>query len=84
METAGRAAIGVRVLHLEGCEATGSTVERIRDVASALGVSIRLERSLITTEDEAVRLRFLGSPTVQVEALDIEVAARSSRAFGLT
>jgi hypothetical protein len=31
-----------------------------------------------------VRLRFLGSPTVQVEALDIEVAARSSRAFGLT
>jgi hypothetical protein len=81
LETTGRAAIGVRVLRMEGCEATASTVERIRDVASALGVSIRLELSLITTQDEAVRLRFLGSPTVQVEALDIEVAARSSRAF---
>ncbi len=76
--------IGVRVLHLDGCEATPPTVRLIRDVAAALGVPIRLERVEVGSEAEAVKLRFLGSPTVQINGLDIEVDARSARAFGLT
>lgn len=84
MMTRTRPPIGIRVLHMEGCDAVSPTVERIREVATALGLPIRLERRLITTQDQATRLRFLGSPTVQVEGLDVETEARGSRAFALT
>jgi len=74
----------VKVLYMEGCEATPPTVELVRDVAAGLGVSISLERVLIETADQAAALRFLGSPTVQVDGHDIEPAARDSLDFGLT
>ena len=74
----------LKVLYMEGCEATPPTVELVRDVAAGLGVSISLERVLIETADQAAALRFLGSPTVQVDGHDIEPAARDSLDFGLT
>ncbi len=77
-------AIGVRVMYLEGCDATPRTVQLVQDVAAALGVRICLEQVAVTTEDEAAQLRFLGSPTVHVNGLDIDVEARSNREFGLT
>ncbi len=76
--------IGVRVLHLDGCEATPRTVRLIRDVAAALGVRIRLERVEVGNQAESVTLRFLGSPTVQIDGLDVEAEARPAQTFGLT
>ena len=74
----------VKVLYMEGCEATPPTVELIQDVAAGLGVSVSLERVLVETADQAAALRFLGSPTVQVDGQDIEPEARDSLDFGLT
>ena len=74
----------VKVLYMEGCPATPAAVDLIRDVALGLGVSISLERVLVETADQAAALRFLGSPTVQVDGHDIEPEARDSLDFGLT
>jgi hypothetical protein len=68
---------------MEGCDATRSTIQLVQDVAAALGVRICLERVAVTTEDEAAEMRFLGSLTVHVNGLDIDVAARSDQTFGL-
>lgn len=76
--------IGVRVMYLKGCDATPPTVQLIQDVATALGVRICLEQVAVTTEAEAAQMRFLGSPTVRVNGLDIDVEARSTQGFGLT
>jgi len=74
----------VTVLYMDGCAATPPTVALIRDVAAALGLPISLERVLIETSEHATATRFLGSPTVQVDGQDIEVAAQNALDFGLT
>ncbi len=74
----------VTVLYMDGCPATPPTVDLIRDVAATLGLSISLEQTLIETPEHATATRFLGSPTVQVDGQDIELAARNARDFALT
>lgn len=76
--------LNVRILYTEGCANTPQTVQRVRDVAQMLKIPIEIEQVLVTTEDQANELRFLGSPTVQVNGRDIDPAARTANAYGLT
>ncbi|MCP4541024.1 MAG: hypothetical protein GY832_28140 [Chloroflexi bacterium] len=76
--------IDITVLYTEGCAATPATIELIRQVAEKKGVPFRLQKILVASPDQALQLEFLGSPTVQVNGLDIEPSARSSTAYGFT
>jgi hypothetical protein len=69
---------------MDGCGATPTTVGLIQEVAAALGAAVSLEQMRIETQAQAVAMRFLGSPTVQVNGQDIEPEARASLDFGLT
>lgn len=73
----------VKVLSTEGCLHTPPTIELIQKVADAQGITIKLEKIVITTPDEANEHRFIGSPTVQIEGLDMEQSARDSVYFGI-
>jgi hypothetical protein len=53
-------------------------------VAQDLGIAIEIRKVLVTTQDQADELRFLGSPTVQVNGQDIDPAARTASSFGFT
>jgi hypothetical protein len=74
----------VRILYTEGCANTPQTVRRVREVAQDMGVAIGIEQVLVTTQEQADTLRFLGSPTVQVGGQDIDPAARTASTFGFT
>jgi hypothetical protein len=76
--------IDVRVLYTEGCANTPQTVRRIRDVARDLGIQIAVHQVRVTTQDQADELRFLGSPTVQIDEHDIDPVARTANTFGFT
>ena len=45
------------------------------------GVPAPVEEIMVADLDSAERLRFLGSPTVRVDGLDVEPAARDSRDY---
>ncbi len=75
-------AVRVKVLSTEGCASAPETVERIRETAGELGVEIALEEVLVATEEEAVAQRFLGSPTVQVNGLDLDPSMREETKVG--
>lgn len=65
----------VEILYFDGCpnhEATRSLVER---VAAELRVQPEIELVHVPDADAATRLRFLGSPTVRVDGLDVEPGA---------
>jgi len=49
-----------------------------------MGIAIGIEQVLVTTQEQADALRFLGSPTVQVGGQDIDPAARTASTFGFT
>jgi len=76
--------IRVRILCSEGCANTPPTVELVKNVAQDLNISVNIEMVTVGTQEQARELRFLGSPTVHIDGLDIEPSARDSVAFGLT
>jgi hypothetical protein len=78
------AQVDVQVLHTEGCPHAPATLDLIRDVAAQMGMQIRLRKTLVESAEQADETRFLGSPTVQVNGLDIDPAARRSVSYGLT
>jgi hypothetical protein len=75
--------IKIRILSTEGCANTPLTISRIQETAKELAVPIHIENVVITTEEEASRNRFFGSPTVQINGVDIDPEKRESTYYGL-
>jgi len=74
--------VQIRILCSEGCANTAPTVELVKNVAQDLNIPVNIEMVMVGTQEQARELRFLGSPTVQIDGLDIEPSARDS--VGLT
>jgi len=74
----------IRVLFFEGCPNHPPVVEMASRVVQELGVDAAVEKVEVTGPAEAERLRFLGSPTVQVDGVDIEPEARTRTDFGFS
>ena len=74
----------VRIISIEGCDGTRSTIQLVQETASEMGISIEIEHVVIHTQDEARLFRHIGSPTVQINGKDIEPDARVIQRFGLT
>ncbi len=74
----------IEVLYFEGCPNLGPTIALARDVAAELGIAAEIREVEIRDGADAKRLRFLGSPTVRVNGVDIDPEAvnRTDYAFG--
>jgi hypothetical protein len=74
----------VEILYFDGCpnhEPARALVERL---AGQLGVEPEIELVEVADPDTAAALRFLGSPTVRVDGLDVEPGAEERRDFALS
>ena len=73
----------VQVLSFEGCPNHEPAVALARQVIADLGADASVEAVEVQGVDDAERMRFLGSPTLVVDGVDIEPCARSRTDFGL-
>lgn len=71
----------VRVVYFEGCPNAEPAVELVREVADEIGVTVTSELVCVASADEAQRERMHGSPTIQVNGLDVDPAQRSSEVY---
>jgi hypothetical protein len=76
--------VDVRVFYTVDCAATAATVGLLNSVAAEMGIQIRSRTVLVASLAQANELKFLGSPTVQVNGVDIDPAARSNTNYGFT
>lgn len=76
--------INVKILSIKGCEATPPTIERVKSVAKELNIKIQLTPLVVESPEQAIKERFIGSPTVQINNLDIEPESRKIQNFGVT
>jgi hypothetical protein len=74
----------VKIVSLEMCGATDFTISLVNEVAREMGVEIDLEHAIVKTREDAIEHRHIGSPTVQINNLDIEPEARNIQQFGVT
>jgi hypothetical protein len=59
-------------------------VERVRDVVQTKSFDVEIHDVEVRSEAEAQRLRFLGSPTIRIDGVDIEPSAEERTEFSLS
>ena len=74
----------VKIVSLDKCAATPSTIALVKEIAKDMSISIDLEHVIVKTTEEAIKYRHIGSPTVQVNGLDIDQETRGVEQFGIT
>ena len=73
----------VTVLSFAGCPHREATIDLVERVVSEAAPTARVTFVDVSTVEDALRLRFLGSPTVQVDGQDIEPGADARDDFAL-
>jgi hypothetical protein len=72
----------VEVLVFEGCPNVAVTLERTRAAITTTKLQADVLVVRVADDDEARRLRFLGSPTVRVDGADVDPTAKGRDDFG--
>ena len=67
----------IDILYFDGCPNHLPTRELVRDVVQSLGIVATIREVEVRDAEQAARLRFFGSPTVQVDGEDVDPSARS-------
>ena len=67
----------IEVLYFEGCPNYRPTLDRLRSVLRQEGLPAEVSEIEVRDEAAARALKFIGSPTIRVNGLDIEVSARA-------
>jgi hypothetical protein len=81
---AGENTVKVTVISTKGCVNTVPTIDLLTRTADKVGARIAVERVVIATQDEAVRYRFHGSPTVLLDGLDLDPKMRDNTRYGFS
>jgi hypothetical protein len=63
---------------------TERAVALIKEYAKNIDVDINIQRVLIKTDEDVQRHKFIGSPTVRINGLDVDRNARSATQYGFT
>ena len=74
----------IEILYFQGCPHHKPTLEGVRDVVQAKGLDAEIREVEVCSEAEAQRLRFLGSPTIRIDGVDIEPSAEERTEFSLS
>jgi hypothetical protein len=73
----------IEILYFDGCPNHEGLEARIRSLLSAAGIEETITHLRIDSDEQARAERFLGSPTVRVNGVDVEQDAASRDAYGL-
>jgi len=74
----------VQVLVSEDCPHRVPTLHLVRDVLQQLNVDSSIDEIAVSNLEQARRLRFLGSPTILIDGLDVEPERRTDTNFGMS
>jgi hypothetical protein len=73
----------VEVLIADGCPNLDPAMDRAREAIVHAAVPANLRVVRVESDDDARRLRFLGSPTVRVDGVDVEQGSLSREDYGI-
>jgi hypothetical protein len=76
-------AVKIEVLYFDGCPNHGTLLPHLRELLEQAGVSDAIELVDVADSAAAERQRFLGSPTLRIDGLDVEPGAELRSDFGL-
>jgi len=74
----------IEILYFEGCPNHRPAVEMAREVIEELGIDAQVHETQVPTPEDAARLKFLGSPSIRIDGVDIEPSARERTDVGFS
>src|SRR5260370_5364052 len=77
-----RIKLKVEVLYFKGCPNHEPAVEQVRKALQSEGLPIFVNEVEIIDPTMAQRVGFLGSPSIRIDGIDVEPAAREIKTFG--
>jgi hypothetical protein len=69
----------IRLLTFKGCPSGSQTAEILNQVLAEEGVTVPVEMVDVPDLETALRERALGSPSIQIDGLDIELSRRDDQ-----
>ncbi len=81
LDTGASQRMEIEILYLEGCPNFGPTLDLVREAVSETNITATVRSLPINGLGEAAEHRFLGSPSVQIDGLDIEPSRRGDGPF---
>lgn len=75
--------VDVEILVAPGCGARKQTEELVAATLRSLSVTAKVTTTVVEDARQAVAVGFPGSPTVRVNGLDVEPAARERKEYGM-
>jgi hypothetical protein len=73
----------VELLYFDGCPTYERLLPRLRELIDETAPGAELELRKVSSPEDAERERFLGSPTVRVDGVDVDPGAGMREEFGL-
>ena len=71
----------IEVFYFGGCPHYAPALALVRKIVAELGLVAEILEVRIETPEQAIEARFLGSPSIRVNGMDIEPEARGSEDF---
>jgi hypothetical protein len=74
----------IEILYFDGCPNHIPTVARVQQVLADLEMQAKVHQMHVTSVEDAAQRRFLGSPTVRVNGVDIDPSVQGRTDYGLS
>ncbi|HEX5619556.1 MAG TPA: hypothetical protein VFX51_14140 [Solirubrobacteraceae bacterium] len=75
--------IEIELLSFDGCSSREAFESRLRELLAEAGVDVQIRRRRVESDAAANRARFLGSPTLRVDGVDVEPGAGDRSDYGV-
>ena len=73
----------IELLSFEGCPSHEAFVPRLDELLARAGVDAAVQQRRVESQADAERERFLGSPTLRVDGVDVDPGAAQRSDFGM-
>lgn len=73
----------VELLYFDGCPSHDALLPRVRELLDQLGDGGEIELRRVESVEDAERERFLGSPTLRIDGVDVDPSASAREDYGI-
>jgi hypothetical protein len=73
----------IELLFFDGCPSHEALLPRLHELLAQAGVDAPVQQRRVESDEDAQRERFLGSPTVRIDGVDVDPGACEQADYGL-
>jgi hypothetical protein len=75
--------VKIELLYVDGCPSYEAFLPHLRELLGRAGVQVPTEQRRVACGADAEQERFLGSPTLRIDGVDVDPAAAGRADYGL-